>query len=419
MPSGSVWRSRDFELVFWGGLVNNTGDWLFATALPAFIYTETGSGRSTAVIIVIQMIAGVGFGPYGGSLADRWDLRRTVSATSLLQALALIPLLAVDRHRIWPAFIAAGLQGLLTQVNDPASFALLPRLVTGEQLGEANAANAAGSSIARLVGAPLGGILVVLGGLSAVVIADGLTFLSAAVATFLVRAPTGSLLVKTDDAASGGGVMQGWREIRGQRTLLGYVGVQTLASVAFAMFPVIFVAFVIGVLKGNAATVGLIRGVAALGGLLAAFVVGRVARNTRPTTLMVWGYVGLGAVVFLFVNASNISIALWIFYVLFALSGLPNTTSQVGATGAAQRLCPPVLLGRLQGVLAATTAVGAIIGSVVAGLLIDTVGAKALFNVQAALYTVSGIAAHLLIARHLQPAGEAFTGATADAADAE
>ena len=94
MP-GSVWRNRDFLLVLGGGLVNNIGDWLLAVALPAFVYTETGSGRSTAAIIIIELLIGIVFGPYGGSLADRWDLRRTIIVTNLLQAVALVPLLTV------------------------------------------------------------------------------------------------------------------------------------------------------------------------------------------------------------------------------------------------------------------------------------------------------------------------------------
>ena len=84
--SGSLWRNRDFLLVLGGGFVNNVGDWLLAVALPAFVYIETGSGRATATIVVTELVMGIVFGPYGGSLADRWDLRRTIIATNVAQA---------------------------------------------------------------------------------------------------------------------------------------------------------------------------------------------------------------------------------------------------------------------------------------------------------------------------------------------
>jgi len=283
-------------------------------------------------------------------------------------------------------------------VNDPASFALVPRIVPAEQLTAANAANAAGGSLARLIGSPIGGLAVAAGGLPLVVIVDGATFLAVAVATWLVRTPTPSLHDDTS-ADEGVGVRSGWRRIRQHPRLVGYLTVQTMASWTFAMFPVLFIAFVIDVLRGDEATVGLIRGMAAFGGLTASYLVGRRAKNVDPTLLMMWGYTGLGLVAFVFVNVSSVSTSLWLFLGLFALSGLPNMTSQVGAVGAAQRLCPPELLGRFQGLASATGAVGAIGGSVLVGLLISHDNVKVLLNVQAGLYVMCGLATLLLVVR--------------------
>lgn len=401
--STSLWKNRDFRIVLSGGLINNIGDWLLIVALPAFVYTQTESGRSTAVIIVIELLVGIVFGPYGGALVDRWDLRWTVVVTNVLQAVTLLPLLFVRSDRLWPAFLVAALQGLLQQINNPASFALVPRIVPVEQLLRANAANAASSSIARLIGAPLGGIVVALGGLSAVVVVDAASFAIVALATWFVRSPTHSLSSGDDASKSRSSVLGGWREIRLRRALVGYLDAEFLASLAFAMFPVLFIAFVIDVLDGNEASVGIIRGTAAAGGLVASFFVGRYARKVDPTRLMVWGYTGLGAVAFLFVNIAAVSTALWLFLVIFAMSGLPNLTSQIGAAGAVQRLCPPELLGRFQGLASAVRSVGAVIGAVLVGLLIDRVGVKVLLNVQAIVFVLSGVAAYGLVIRRQPP----------------
>lgn len=398
--STSLWKNRDFRIVFGGGLINNIGDWLLVVALPAFVYTETESGRSTAVIVVIELLVGIMFGSFGGALVDRWDLRRTVVVTNVLQAVTLLPLLIVTSDRLWPAFLVAALQGLLQQINNPASFALVPRIVPTEQLMQANAANAASSSIARLIGAPLGGIIVALGGLSAVVAVDAATFAIVAVATWFVRSPTASLAVSDDSTKSRSSVRSGWNEIRQHRALVGFLGVEFLSSLTFAMFPVLFIAFVIDILHGDEASVGIIRGTAAAGGLLASVFVGRNARNVDPAKLMFWGLTGLGAVAFLFVNITTVSTAFWIFLVIFAMSGLPNMTSQIGAVGAVQRLCPPALLGRFQGLTSAVGAVGAVIGSILVGLLLDQVGVTLLLNVQATLFVLSGVASYALVIRH-------------------
>jgi predicted MFS family arabinose efflux permease len=404
--SDGVWGNRDFRLVLGGAFVNNVGDWLLSVALPAFIYIETGSGRSTAAIVVIELVVSILWGPFGGSLVDRWDLRRTVIATNVLQALTLLPLLAVTGDRIWPAFIVAICHGLLREINDPASFAMVPRIVPVDQLNAANAANGAAGSVARLLGSPLGGIAVAAGGLNAIVIADGATFLIVAVATSLVRTPTPSLTAEDAADAEPGGVRSGWRQVRRHPRLVGYLAAQTIASWAFAMFPVLFIAFVIEVLGGDEATVGIVRGMAAFGGLLASYFVGRHLRRMDPELLMMWGYIGLGAVAFVFVNITHVTTALWLFLALFALSGLPNMTSSIGAAGTAQRLCPPELLGRFQGLASATAAVGAIGGSLLVGLLITHDNIKLLLNVQAALYVACGLTTLALVIRpgaHTEP----------------
>ena len=402
--SGSLWRNRDFLLVLGGGFVNNVGDWLLAVALPSFVYIETGSGRATATIVVTELVIGIVFGPYGGSLADRWDLRRTIIATNVAQAAAMLPLLAVTHDRIWPAFLVAAIQGLLAQVNNPASFAIVTRIVPAEQLVTANSANSAAQSIARLIGSPLGGIAVALGGLGTVVAVDAMTFLTVAAATTFVRTPTASLTTGDGGADSDRtSVRAGVREVRRHAGLTGYLGAETLASLTFAMFPVLFIAFVVDVLNGNEATVGIIRGMAAFGGIAAAVIVGRMGNRANPTYLMMWGYIGLGAVALIFVNITAVTTALWVFLLLFALSGLPNMTSQVGATTTAQRLCPPAALGRFQGLLSASTSAGAIVGAIGVGLLVDYIDVKTLLNAQGILYMVCGVVTYLGVIRRLSP----------------
>ena len=80
MPS--VWRSRDFKLVMAAGTINDIGDWMLSLALPFYVFTETGSGRTTALVFLIELLVGVACGPFGGALVDRWNLRRVIIATN-------------------------------------------------------------------------------------------------------------------------------------------------------------------------------------------------------------------------------------------------------------------------------------------------------------------------------------------------
>jgi Na+/melibiose symporter-like transporter len=338
----SPWRNRDLVLVLVGGTVNNVGDWMLAVALPVYVYVETGSGLATAAVFLVELVIGVGLGPIGGGLADRWNLRATLVVTNALQAFALLPLLAVTSSRLWPAFVVVALQALIQQVNDPASFAVVPRLVADEQLVQVNAALSSGGSLARLVGAPLGGIAVATGGLGAVVVVDAATFVIGGLCAWLIR----SAAVRRSaghadvDGETDASVRAGLRLVRTSSQLGAMLGVQAVVHLAFGAFNVVFIAFVADYLDGGGTEVGVIRGSAAFGGIVSGLVIARFARRWDAALVMVGGYalffvIGLG-----FVNAPTFTTTLWIYVVLFGLSGFPNVTSQVGTTPRSSSLHP-------------------------------------------------------------------------------
>ncbi len=404
----SVWRNRDFVLLVGGTTVNGVGDWLLELALPLYVFIETGSGIATAAVYIINLVVGVVVGPLGGSLVDRWRLRATLVGTNLLQLLALGPLLLVSSDRIWPVYVVAVLQGLISTVNDPAGFAVLPRLVADEQLVAANSALSAGGSIARLLGAAAGGVAIAVGGMPVVVAADASTFVVGAVAAWLLspaadrgRSPDGA------STPADSSVRAGLREVRSRPSVVALIGIRSLAMFGFGAFPILFIVFITEYLDGGGTEVGVIRASSAFGGLVAAAVIGRFASRHHPARVMVGGYLSFALVAFLFVNAPPITTALWVYLVLFALSGLPNVASQVGSNSTAQLLCPPEVLGRLGGLMSAAGALGMGAGSLAAGLLLETFTARVLFNGQVVALVLCGLIGYWFVTRPLDRAPSA------------
>ncbi|MEY2554175.1 MAG: hypothetical protein QOC57_2035 [Ilumatobacteraceae bacterium] len=402
-PPPSPWRTRDFRLVWAGGFVNDIGDWLLLVALPVYVFIKSGSGTATAILFVVELVAALVLGPVGGSLVDRWDLRRTLIATNVAQAITLLPLLAVTGTRIWPAYLVVGAQAMLTQINNPASVALLPRVVTPDQLTVANAANSTSSSLARLIGSPLGGLAVGLGGIGAVVIIDAVTFLAVAIATVLVRTNTSPITTDhhTGDVVAGG-VRAGLRAIRAHRRLRSLLLIDAVGQVAQGFFLVLFVVFVVRQLDGGGIQVGIIRGSMAVGAILGAAVIGKSAERWDPTQLLTFGYLGMGAVSLLFWNAPTVTTQVWLYLVLFGLSGVPGAALGIGMFSAVQRFSPTGMLGRVVGMAGALDALARACGSLLAGLLIARTKLVVLLDIQSIIYLVCGALAYLLIRDHTQ-----------------
>ena len=393
-PEGGIWQERDFRIAWAAVLVNDTGDWVLNIALPVYVFVETGSGSATAILFILQFGVAAFLGPIGGSLVDRWNLKRVLVWTNLGQAAALLPLLAVGPGRIWPAYIVMGLQATLAQLNNPANIALLPRLVQENQLSSANAALAAAASIARLGGAALGGVLVAWRGLPPVVLVDSASFLFAAGAIMTIRADATAASASGDRTL--GRIRSGLRAVGANPPLGTILSIHGVAQVAQGGFVVLFVVFLVEALGDDGTAVGLIRGTMAIGSLMGSFVVARMAKRTDAFTLFGAGLVGMGVVSLLFWNAPRVTTALWVYVSLFALSGLPGSALTVGLFTTIQTRSPRDVLGRVVGFLGTSEAIGVATGSVIAGIVVDYLPLEPILNTQASIYLATGAAALVL-----------------------
>lgn len=395
--SRGPWRRRDFRLIWAGGLVNDTGDWLLMVALPAYVLVETGSGLTTALLILAQLVPTALLGSHLGNLVDRWDLRRTVVITNVAQAVTLLPLLAVSADRTWPAFIVAVAQSVLTRFNNPANASLLVRVVDPTELTAANAARAASENVARLVGSPLGGVVVAVGGLPAVVLFDGVSFLVVALATAAVRADGRPRPRSHDHGADVRGARSGLGVLRRSRPFPALLATMTISQVAQGMFVVLFLVFVVRRLGGGEADVGIIRGMQAVGGILGGLIVARWLRRASVATLLGIGFGGMAAWGFVTWNLPAVTTTIAVYVAVMALAGPFAVTSTVGVTTGAQRFSPAGYLGLGVGTLDAGGAVGQGLGALVAGLLVDRVDLAVLLNGQSLLYVVTAVVGFALV----------------------
>lgn len=425
-----AWRVPAFRRLWIAGLVSDTGDWLLLVALPVLVYQLTGSTLGTAGAFLVELAPPVLLAPVLGAVADRFDRRRTLLVVSAVQAVALLPLLAVHGRAGLPlVYGVIGVQSALAALFDPAKNALLPTLVPPADLVSANALTGLNNNLGRLVGGPLGGLLLAGGALPVIVLVDAASFVAAAflIATVpttsarTVGAGAGSerreRVIRRSLAGPGNqrtprGVRRapGKRRIRGalsqrgirealrERGVLGTLVSMALAGAAQGIFVVLFVVFVARLLHGDAAETGLLRGVQAVGSIVAGAalaVVGRRAgvRRSGAGWLVAGSAVVFGVVALVTWNLPAVTVAEPVYVVLFAAVGAPGLVMAAGWTTGLQERAAAGALGRVLSVAGAVTAAGQAAGMVAAGALTDRVGLLALLNAQGVLYLLAGGAA--------------------------
>jgi predicted MFS family arabinose efflux permease len=361
-------------------------------------------------VFLVGLLPGLVVGPLAGVLVDRWDRRRTLVAVSLAQAAFLLPLLAVDgRDRLWIVYLVMAVEAALAQLNDPARNALVPSLVAKADLVGANALIGLNGNLARLVGSPLGGILVEVAGLPGLVVGDAASFLLGAVLIALVRRDAGGSRASRADAGPGAPepalVVREW--VDGLRVTLGDRGlrwglvVNGLAGVAQGIFTVLFVVFVTRVLGGDGADVGLFRGVQAVGGLLGGVLVVGLASRLEAGRLLGVSLLGLAAVDMAIWNGPVLTTADWLYLGLFVAAGIPGVGVLTGLTSLVQERTAEAYLGRVFATYLGSFNGLMALGMLLAGLLGDTLGVVAVLNAQAGLGLLAGLIAVVALGRRV------------------
>jgi MFS family permease len=418
-------RIPNFRRLWFAGLVSDTGDWVLLAALPILVYQLTASTLGTAAAFLVELVPPVLLAPVAGRIADQFDRRRTLVVVSLLQAFALAPLLLVhDRSDLAIVYSVIAVESALAAVFDPTKNALLPTVVDADQLVSANSLVGLNQNIGRLVGAPLGGLLLTIGahafvghgngGLDAIVAVDAASFLAAvALLSRLVPVPA-----KRESAHDGAAAAAGWRDALRPRVIRGGLVVTFTTSIAQGLFVVLYVVFVARALHGDSTEIGLLRGVQAIGaiagGLLLA-VAGRIA----PGRLVALAAIVFGVLDLAIWNAPRLSTALPLYVVLFIAAGVPGIAMVTGLLTLLQTETSDGQRGKVFAAFGVAASVGQAVGMVVGGVLGDRLGVVAVLNGQGALYLVAGaIAAGWLGGRIVARPAASATPANAVVADA-
>ena len=380
-----VLRRRDFALLWTGGLVSIAGDWVLYAALPFFVYERTGSTIATAGMIAAELAPGIAFGSLAGVFVDRWDRKRVLVGSNLLQAAAVaVLLLAPGRGHLWVVYAVAAVQSTVASFAVPAEDALLPSLVGDEDLVAANALTALNNRLARLLGLPLGGLLLGLVGLRAVVVVDCISFLAAALLIAPIAAPA---RIREAGSTFRTEWLDGLRLVRSDRTLVVVIGVLGLMTFGGTMLDPLQVAWVRDILHRGPEMYAALMTAHAASGIAGTLLVGRFRLRVTPRLLMGWSSLvaGIGLAVKFNVPVVPVAIALSV------LSGVTSVASAVGVQTLVQQVVRDDYRGRVFGALGMTGSLLSLAGAAAGGALAEVVGIVPMLDVAAALVAVAGL----------------------------
>lgn len=134
---------------------------------PLLVASRTSDPRLISLAALLDWLPGMVFGLYAGVLADRHDRRFLMVLGNALRGvilLALVLMLVTGRVSITAVLVTMFVQGVSDTFTQAAGGAVLPMIVTREDLGVANARFQFGwMGLNRLIAPPLGAALFAIG----------------------------------------------------------------------------------------------------------------------------------------------------------------------------------------------------------------------------------------------------------------
>jgi MFS family permease len=214
-------RSSSFRCLAVGKSISFLGDWLMVAVLVGWVYESTSSVSQVALLMVIRLVPPIIGGGVAASMVDRLPRMRVLVWSELACAATIAGALfgvMLDSRAIVFAFV--GLCGLVGMISTVAGNALIPMVVPENELPAANGVHALSQEAAMAVGAVAGGVTLALGGATAGLTANLLSYAIALLLYTRIKVEE----VPPAGSKKRGGLIDGLRYVRQNRALAVVVG---------------------------------------------------------------------------------------------------------------------------------------------------------------------------------------------------
>ncbi|HNV68667.1 MAG TPA: MFS transporter [Candidatus Ozemobacteraceae bacterium] len=158
-----VYQRPEFGKLWLAQLIAFIGDGIFQIAMVMWLIQKTNSGTLVGLIISVSFLPAVLIGPFAGTLADRLPPKVLLIGADVSRGLLLAIFAGVagnDLLEVWHLFLICSLLATAGVFHSPTTLAVIPRLVSPDQIDGAMALHTVVRDLSKLIGPALGGFIV-------------------------------------------------------------------------------------------------------------------------------------------------------------------------------------------------------------------------------------------------------------------
>lgn len=367
----SIFRNRNFSLLFTGQFISFFGTMITGVALPYQIYTETHSTLMVGLLSLVQLLPLLVTALIGGVFADRYHRRLLLLIAESVLAIGSL-LLALNAFsavsHIWIIFIVSALMSAFNGLHRPALESIVQQIVDKKDFAMVGSLSTFKYSVGMIAGPAVGGLLIASAGVAITYFIDFLSFAISLLAIFsMTNIPKPQV---AQDESTILALRTGLRYALSRQELIGTYVVDFVAMIfgmPTALFPAIALSF------GGAQALGMLYAAPAVGALVVSFFSGWVKNVKRHGVAIAMAAALWGLAIIFFGFSTHFIFALF----FLALAGAFDAISGIFRSIMWNETIPNTLRGRMAGIEMISYLSGPRMGDTEAGLVAAAFGITA------------------------------------------
>ncbi len=380
-------RSFNVRAYLLGSSLSYIGTFTQAFAQWWLVLTISGNRSALPITIGLQAAPLLLLGTWGGTFVDRFDNRRLLGVTTVLNVLAAVGLgliVSAGGATVGVVYLFSLLSGMLLVFERPALQAILSELAQPDEISSAVALNAMVQPLSRLVGPPLASLIIAVSSIQMCCYVNGLSYVLFLGSLLVLRRH--EMLPRRRAGSRRGMVVAGWRYARRDPVVGPVLLAMFFVGLAGFNFPMVMPLMAKYTFHVSAARLSVPMACSAVGSLIGG---AWVAGLRTPTMRML----GVGAAVFGVVLAAYggaPTYALWV-AVAFPI-GVVTAVFTTMVLQLLQESSRPEMLGRVMALYGMAFLGTTPLGAVLVAWLASTFDARAPFVVGGAVVLLTGVA---------------------------
>ena len=362
---------RKFLLLWMGELISSIGGGLTSFGLAVYVFNETGSAASMAVVSLLAFLPTLLLSVPAGVLADRHDRRLLMMIGDGFSGLGIVYILLCmlgGGASLLQICIGVSISSVFSALLEPSYRATITEMLTEEEYSKASGMVSLAGSARYLVSPVLAGLLLAVSDIKLLLFIDICTFAFTVITTAVVKKGIVSRKPVPQESFFSS-IADGWKAITEKKGLFVLIMVSSLITCFMGTLQILVEPMVLDF--SDSTTLGVTETVCACGMLVSSFILGVKGIKSRYVTVLSLSLAFAGLAMAVFGLKQNIYLMCIAGFLFFAMLPFANSCLDY----LARINIPEEKQGRAWGLIGFLSQLGYVVAYGLSGILADGIAA--------------------------------------------